>query len=74
MKNTDKGRDDLVQQIEEMESKQKRAYLRLFERVGQEIGSRFHTTLAEQEAKMEQEQDNFQQLSADKMEMDRLKA
>ena len=34
LKDTDKGRDDLVQQIEEMESKQKRAYLRLFERVG----------------------------------------
>ena len=34
LKKADKGRDDLVQQIEELEQKQRRAYLRLYDRVG----------------------------------------
>ena len=42
IKKAHKGRDDLVQQIEEMEKKQKRAYLKLYDRVGQEIGTKLH--------------------------------
>eukprot|EP00352_Strombidinopsis_acuminata_P005405 CAMPEP_0176357164 /NCGR_PEP_ID=MMETSP0126-20121128/14566_1 /TAXON_ID=141414 ORGANISM="Strombidinopsis acuminatum, Strain SPMC142" /NCGR_SAMPLE_ID=MMETSP0126 /ASSEMBLY_ACC=CAM_ASM_000229 /LENGTH=60 /DNA_ID=CAMNT_0017710631 /DNA_START=1584 /DNA_END=1766 /DNA_ORIENTATION=+ len=42
LKSHDKGaRDDLYQQIEELENKQKKAYIRLYEKVGDEIGKDF---------------------------------
>ena len=39
LKSKDKGRNDMIQKIEELEQRQKTAYLRLYERVGQEIGT-----------------------------------
>jgi len=36
-----KGYDAITKEIEEMENKQKRAYVRLYERVGQDIGIHF---------------------------------
>ena len=39
LKSKDKGRNDLIDKIEELEERQKRAYLRLYDRVGQEIGT-----------------------------------
>jgi len=35
-----------------MEKKQKRAYLRLYDRVGQEIGTKLHKSIAEHEAQI----------------------
>ena len=45
LKSKDKGRNDLIDKIEEIEERQKRAYLRLYDRVGQEIGSTMNKTL-----------------------------
>lgn len=49
LKSKDKGRNDLIDKIEELEERQKRAYLRLYDRVGQEIGTSMHKTLEERE-------------------------
>lgn len=49
LKNSDKGRNDMIQKIEELENRQKAAYIRLYDRVGQEIGTKMHKTLAERE-------------------------
>ena len=39
----------MIQKIEELEQRQKNAYLRLYERVGQEIGTKMHKTMEERE-------------------------
>ena len=55
LKSTDKGRNDMVQKIEELENRQKAAYLRLYERVGQEIGTSMHKTLQQREREIMQD-------------------
>ena len=45
LKKADKGRSDLVNQISDLEQKQKRAYLNLYERVSKEIGSKMVKTV-----------------------------
>ena len=49
LKGADKGRDDMVQKIEELENRQRSAFLRLYERVGEEIGTKMHKTLKDRE-------------------------
>jgi hypothetical protein len=56
-----------------MEKKQKRAYLRLYYRVGQEIGTKLHKNIAEHEAQMLAEQEEFNKMTADDMELERLR-
>jgi len=45
LKAKDLGRNDLIDKIEDLERRQKDAYLRLYERVGQEIDTKMHKTL-----------------------------
>ncbi len=73
LKKGDKGNNELIQQIEEMEKKQKRAYLRLYDRVGQEIGTKLHKSIAEHEAQIQAEQEEFNKMTADDMELERLR-
>lgn len=40
LKNVDKGRSDLVNQIHDLEEKQKRSYISLYKKVSAEIGSK----------------------------------
>ena len=72
LKSKDKGRNDLIDKIEELEERQKRAYLRLYDRVGQEIGTSMHKTLEEREKQIMKEQDEMGQLEVNDLEMERL--
>ena len=72
LKSKDKGRNDLIDKIEELEERQKRAYLRLYDRVGQEIGTSMHKTLEEREKQIIKEQDEMGQLEVNDLEMERL--
>ena len=38
LKSADKGRDDLIMKIQDLENRQKRAYLKLYDRVSDTIG------------------------------------
>ena len=64
LKSSDKGRSDMVQKIEELEQRQKSAFLRLYERVGEEIGTKMHKTLKDREQEILQEQAANDELSA----------
>ena len=72
LKSKDKGRNDLIDKIEELEERQKRAYLRLYDRVGQEIGTSMHKTLEEREKLIIKEQDEMAKLEVNDLEMERL--
>lgn len=74
LKSKDKGRNDLIDKIEELEERQKRAYLRLYERVGQEIGTSMHKSLEEREKVIMKEQDEMEDLEVEDLEMKRLRA
>ena len=74
LKSKDKGRNDLIDKIEELEERQKRAYLRLYDRVGQEIGTSMHKTLEEREKQIMKEQDEMGQLEVNDLEMERLQS
>lgn len=41
LKSADKGRDDLILKIQDLENRQKRAYLKLYERVSDTVGEGF---------------------------------
>lgn len=73
LKSGDKGRDDLVAKIEELENRQKKAYLRLYQRVGDEIGSQLHKSVQQYEAEMQVKAQKDAKLTAAELEMDRLK-
>jgi|LauGreDrversion4_2_1035121.scaffolds.fasta_scaffold93416_3 hypothetical protein len=73
LKSGDKGRDDLVAKIEELENRQKKAYLRLYQRVGDEIGSQLHKSVQQYEAEMHVKAQKDAKLTAADLEMDRLK-
>ena len=47
LKSSDKGRSDLLKQIHDLEEKQTKAYLRLYERVGHEISTKMHKSVQE---------------------------
>ena len=64
----------MIQKIEELEQRQKSAYLRLYDRVGQEIGTTMHKTLQQREAEMMKDQAENEQMSSGELEMKRLKA
>ena len=49
LKAKDGARDELVFKIEELEQRQKQAYLRLYEKVGTEINKKMHKSLEEHE-------------------------
>lgn len=49
LKAKDGARDELVFKIEELEQRQKQAYLRLYEKVGTEINAKMHKSLQEHE-------------------------
>ena len=63
----------MVQKIEELEQRQKSAFLRLYERVGQEIGTNMNKTLQEREKEILAEQAANEELSSSELEMKRLK-
>ena len=69
LKSEDKGRNELIQKIEEMEMRQKGAYLRLYERVGQEIGTQMHKTLEQREKEILKEQVEDEKRTAEELEM-----
>lgn len=46
LRGADKGRDDLINKISDLEMRQKKAYLKLYERVGDEIGHSLHKSVA----------------------------
>ena len=73
LKGADKGRDDLIAKIEELENRQKKAYLRLYQRVGDEIGISLHKSVQQYEAEMQVKAQKDSKLSASELEMDRLK-
>ena len=73
LKSKDKGRNDLIDKIEELEERQKRAYLRLYERVGQEIGTSMHKTLEEREKEILKEQEQMDVMESEDLEMMRLR-
>ena len=50
LRSADKGRNDLLLQIEDMEQKSKKAYLKLYERVGEEIGKDMKLSVKQREA------------------------
>ena len=74
LKSKDKGRNDLIDKIEELEERQKRAYLRLYDRVGQEIGTSMHKNLEEREKQIMKEQDEMEKLEVNDLEMERLQS
>ena len=73
LKSKDKGRNDLIDKIEELEERQKRAYLRLYDRVGQEIGTQMHKSLEQREKEIIKENNEMEDLEIVDLEMKRLK-
>jgi hypothetical protein len=69
LKNADKGRNDLISKIEELEQRQKKAYLRLYERVGDEIGKSLHKSVEQHEAEIKAKADQDKKLSAADLEL-----
>lgn len=74
LKSTDKGRNDMIQKIEELENRQKSAYLRLYERVGQEIGTSMNKTLQEREREIMQDQAESEKMTSEELEMKNIRA
>ena len=60
--------------IEELEQKSKKAYLNLYERVGDEIGKNLHKTVQQREAEIMQKNAADQQKDSAQLEFERLKA
>jgi archaellum component FlaC len=73
LRNADKSRDDLLNKIESLEARQKKAYLSLYERVGGEINTRLTKTVAEYESEIRAQVERDRKLSATELEMTRLK-
>lgn len=73
LKSADKGRSDLVAQIEDLEQRQKRAYLRLFENVSGEIGKPLYKSMEQREAEIREEQLQDETLKAAELEYNRIR-
>ena len=56
-----------------MESKQKKAYLKLYERVGNQIGVQMHKSIKEREEEISEEYAKMQDMEAEELEMKRLR-
>lgn len=61
-------------QIEDLENKSKKAYLSLYERVGDEIGRNLHKTVQQREAEIFEKNAADQQKDSTQIELQRLKA
>lgn len=69
LKNSDKSRDQLIDKIEELEQRQRSAYLRLYEKVGNEIDMRMHKTLGMREKEIRDEQERMAAMNANDIAM-----
>ncbi len=73
LKDGSQGRDELIQKIEELEERQKKAYLRLYERVGTEIDTHMHKSVGMHEKNIKDEQDRMQKMDANDIVMQNLR-
>ena len=73
LKDGSQGRDELIQKIEELEERQKKAYLRLYERVGTEIDTHMHKSVGMREKELKDEQDRMQHMDANDIVMQNLR-
>jgi len=73
LKTADKGRSDLILKIEDMENRQKKAYLKLYERVSDQVGASLTKSVAQYEAEMVEQAQKDAAMTADELELARLK-
>ena len=67
LKDKDKDRNSLLDEIDKLQQKQKNAYLRLYEKVGVEIDARMHKTLGMREKEIQDEQERIKDLSSNEI-------
>ena len=67
LKAQDMGRNDLIDKIEDLERRHKDAYLRLYEKVGQEIDGKMHKTLGMREKEILDEQERAREMTSDEL-------
>jgi hypothetical protein len=73
LKSHDKDRNQLIDKIEELEQRQKSAYLRLYEKVGNEIDAKMHKTLGMREKEIRDEQERMKAMTANDIAMNGLR-
>ena len=73
LKDQDKDRNSLIDKIEDLEQRQKSAYLRLYEKVGAEIDTQRYKTLGQREKDIQDEQERMKDMSASQIALNNLR-
>lgn len=72
LQSADKSRDQLLTKIEDLENRQKRAYLKLYERVADEVGSHMSKSVSEHMAAIDKKAQADKTKNANQLESERL--